>query len=129
MYFGSHPHVLQPMEIKEVELEDGSTRKGFVIYSLGNFMSGQTKTGTRTSIILNLEIIKKGGNNGEVFINNISYTPIYTYTAEASKKYEILDIGRTIQEYENGEDKSIGETNYKLLKKEFDRVIELMKME
>ena len=37
---GSHPHVLQPMEKRTITLEDGSTKDGFVIYSLGNFMSG-----------------------------------------------------------------------------------------
>lgn len=35
--FGHHPHVLQPMQW--IEREDGS--KGLVIYSLGNFLSGQ----------------------------------------------------------------------------------------
>ena len=35
--FGSHPHVLQPMEW--IQTNDG--RKTFVIYSLGNFISGQ----------------------------------------------------------------------------------------
>lgn len=124
---GSHPHVLQPMEFREVELEDGEKRTGFVIYSLGNFMSGQTKTGTRTSIILNLNIIKKG-EDSSVSIDSVSYTPIYTYTESNSTGYKILDIGRSIEEYENGEDKTIGENNYKLFKTEFDRVIELMSM-
>jgi len=35
--YGSHPHVLQPMEW--IQTTDG--RKTFVIYSLGNFISGQ----------------------------------------------------------------------------------------
>ncbi|HAQ07976.1 MAG TPA: capsular biosynthesis protein [Bacillus bacterium] len=35
--FGHHPHVLQPMEW--LEAQDG--RKAFVVYSLGNFLSGQ----------------------------------------------------------------------------------------
>ena len=48
---GSHPHVLQPMETKTITLEDGSTKNCFVIYSLGNFMSGQTKKNTRHRIM------------------------------------------------------------------------------
>lgn len=55
---GSHPHVLQPMEKRTITLDDGSTKDGFVIYSLGNFMSGQTKERTRNSIILNIELTK-----------------------------------------------------------------------
>ncbi|MDZ5472737.1 CapA family protein [Bacillus sp. 31A1R] len=35
--FGHHPHVLQPMEW--VKADDGRT--GFIVYSLGNFLSGQ----------------------------------------------------------------------------------------
>ena len=39
--FGSHPHVLQKMEKRTVTKEDGSTKDGFVIYSLGNFFSNK----------------------------------------------------------------------------------------
>ena len=36
---GSHPHVLEPMEKRTVTLSDGTKKDGFVIYSLGNFIS------------------------------------------------------------------------------------------
>ena len=36
---GSHPHVLQQMEKREIKLEDGSKKEGFIIYSLGTFKS------------------------------------------------------------------------------------------
>ncbi len=39
---GSHPHVLQKMEKVDFEY-DGKLSEGFVIYSLGNFVSGQNK--------------------------------------------------------------------------------------
>lgn len=57
---GSHPHVLQPMKNETITLDDGSTKDCFVIYSLGNFMSGQTKENTRSSVILNIDITKSG---------------------------------------------------------------------
>ncbi len=57
---GSHPHVLQPMEETTITLPNGEEENKFVIYSLGNFMSGQTKENTRNSIILNFDIIKIG---------------------------------------------------------------------
>ena len=47
---GSHPHVLQTMELNRKEGESDD----FVIYSLGNFVSGQVKENTRDSVILNL---------------------------------------------------------------------------
>ena len=55
---GSHPHVLQKMEKKTVTLENGSSKDGFIIYSLGNFISDQNLKDTRTSIILTLTITK-----------------------------------------------------------------------
>ena len=57
---GSHPHVLQPMEKKTITLEDGTSKDCFVIYSLGNFISGQTMKNTRNSVILNISITKNG---------------------------------------------------------------------
>jgi len=41
--FGSHPHVIQPMEFIETEKECGNTRETLVVYSMGNFISNQHK--------------------------------------------------------------------------------------
>ena len=99
---GSHPHVLQKMEKREITLEDGTVKQGFVIYSLGNFVSGQVKENTKNSIILNLTITKKG--TGEVTIDSANYTPIYTYKSSGSKKrYKVLDrpapVGKDCNDY------------------------------
>ena len=98
---GSHPHVLEPFEKREVTLEDGTVKDGFVIYSLGNFMSGQNQTHTKNSIILNINITKHSGN-GKITIDDISYIPIYTYSA-SFKNYKILNINKTLEQYSNGE--------------------------
>ena len=58
---GAHPHVLQPME---KHLVDG--RERFVIYSLGNFVSGQTGTSKRTSTLLHLQLVKTREGNTEI---------------------------------------------------------------
>ena len=115
---GSHPHVLQKME---------NTEKGFVIYSLGNFVSGQVKENTRDSIILNLTITKKG--TGEVVVNNAKYTPIYTYKSGAPlKQYKVLDIKKAIDEFDNG-NKYISEADYNLLKREYDKILGIVGQE
>ena len=99
---GSHPHVLQPMEKKTITLEDGSTKDCFVIYSLCNFMSGQTKTNTRNSVILNMSFTKSGEME-KTTINSVSYVPIYMYkrSSGGTQRYKVLDIEKTIQNYEN----------------------------
>ena len=39
--FGSHPHVIQPMEYLSAENEEGEKNEALVIYSMGNFVSNQ----------------------------------------------------------------------------------------
>ena len=122
--FGSHPHVLQPMEIKKVKLDDGTEKECFVIYSFGNFMSGQTQKNTRSSVILNLTLHKKGKN---ISIENISYIPIYTYKAtKKAKKYKVIDMQKSVYNYENGIDTSIGRDTYQILKNEIERIKTMM---
>lgn len=112
---GSHPHVLQKME---------NTEQGFVIYSLGNFVSGQVKENTRDSIILNLTITKKG--TGEVVVDSAKYTPIYTYkSGAASKKYKVLDIKKALDSYDQGAG-YISAGDYDLLTKDYNKITSIV---
>ncbi len=68
--FGSHPHVLQPLE--KITASDG--REGFVIYSLGNFVSNQkTKLTTKTATALFVGLTKDA--KGNVYINGVRHLP------------------------------------------------------
>lgn len=119
---GSHPHVLQPMEKRTITLDDGTTKDGFVIYSLGNFISGQVKQNTKNSVILDIKITKNG-QTGKISIDSVKYTPIYMYKSNAkSKAYKLLDIEDTILKYEAELDTSIGETMYNTLKTELTKI-------
>ena len=119
---GTHPHVLEPMEKKTVTLEDGSTKDGFVIYSLGNFISDQNAENTRSSIILNLDITKH--IDGKITIDKYEYIPIYMYKdkSKEKQKMKLLDINKTIYNYENYIDTSISETLYNTLKSELSKI-------
>lgn len=120
---GSHPHVLQPMEKKTITLEDGSTKDCFVIYSLGNFMSGQTQTNTRNSIILNMTFTKSGETENTT-IDTVSYIPIYMYKSSSGsvQRYKVLDIEKTIENYESGINTSIGKSVYSTLQTELSKI-------
>lgn len=72
----SHPHVLQPMEYRTMVQEDGTEKIGFILYSLGNFISSQTTPPRNASIILNVELKKIGQEKAE--IEKISFVPIWT---------------------------------------------------
>lgn len=119
---GTHPHVLEPMEKRTITLEDGSTKDGFVIYSLGNFISGQNADNTKNSIILNLDITKHV--DGTITIDNYDYVPIYMYTDTTKKeqKMKLLDINKTIYNYENYLDTSISKNLYNTLKNELSKI-------
>lgn len=123
---GTHPHVLQKMEKKTVTLEDGSTQDGFIIYSLGNFISDQNADNTRTSIILDLQITKHIDDS--VTIDSVNYIPIYMYknSTASTQKMKLLDIKKTVSLYEDGSDTSIGETMYTFLKKELDMISKIL---
>jgi len=51
---GAHPHVLQPIE----EIAAGDGRRGFVAYSLGNFLSSQWSLDRRTGAILYVDLVR-----------------------------------------------------------------------
>lgn len=123
LIFGSHPHVLQPMEKKTITLEDGSNKDCFVIYSLGNFMADQKSVNTRNSIILNINLTKNGETE-KISIDEVSYVPIYMYKAARSglQRHRVIDIEKAIQNYENGTDTSIGQSVYNTLQKELSRI-------
>lgn len=123
---GNHPHVLEPMEKRTITLEDGTTKDGFIIYSLGNFIADQNAKNTRNSVILNLTITKH--TDGKVTIDKADYVPIYMYkdTSLKTKKMKLIDINKAIANYESGTDTSIGEKLYSTLKSEKDSIVSIL---
>lgn len=111
---GSHPHVIQPIE----HIDDT-----VVIYSLGNFISGQGDLMKRIGIISSLEI-HKVEENGEssITIDNVKGDLHYTYHTAGHKNYRVIpfykltnqelgqDVAKVKEQYEaiiNKNDKSI----------------------
>ena len=77
----SHPHVLQKMEYRKIDHGDGE-HDGFIIYSLGNFISSQTDPPRNASIILHLTVEKMGGEPANV--TEVSFVPIWTQFRNAA---------------------------------------------
>ena len=123
---GNHPHVLQSMERKSVKLDDGSSKNGFVIYSLGNFLADQGYKYTRNSAIVNLKITKKA-ETGEITVDSATYAPTYIYRNDSTSKnkFKIIDIDKEIEKYESG-DTSIGKNLYNTLKTELKNIKKLL---
>lgn len=120
---GGHPHVLQPMEKREITLEDGTKKDGFIIYSLGNFISGQNKLPRQSSAILNLNITKNG-ETGKISIDEVTYVPVYMYRGPLGTpfRFKLLDIESNIQKYEDGTDTSLSKTTYNTMKEALEDI-------
>ena len=124
---GNHSHVPQQMEKRKIKLDDGTTKDGFVIFSLGNFMANQNKQYTNDSAILKLEITKHK-ENGKITIDKVTYTPTYMYknTAKSTKKFKILDINTEIEKYESKAADAVSKSLYNTLvteRKNIKRII------
>lgn len=122
---GSHPHVLEPMEKRTITLEDGTTKDGFLIYSLGNFCSAQKDKYTKDSIILNLQITKHA--DGKVTLDSYDYTPIYMQDNGAGTKdrYQIIDLNKSIKAYEDG-NSDITKNWYNIYVNELKNITDIM---
>ncbi len=120
MVIGAHPHVVQP--IKNYPLQEaGATRNGLVVYSMGNFISAQTKTYTDIGLMVEIELEKKGsqqsatGNqpaavsneqsamsNPQTMISKVEYIPVYRYIYRpAAGKPVYMTV--PVAAFENGE--------------------------
>ncbi len=101
---GSHPHVIQPMEILRAEQGDHQT---ICFYSMGNFLSNQnrvTLTGegllstarsvyTENGLIVTMSIRKY--RTGQTVVSRLSYTPTWVHryeTASGRLTHEIVPL-------------------------------------
>ncbi|MBN2248696.1 MAG: CapA family protein [Coriobacteriia bacterium] len=90
---GSHPHVIQPMETVELTGKDGSTRTGFIIHSLGNFISNQRERYRNTGLLLSLGF-EKDLRSGITTLVSAEYVPVWVDdTDEDGKLHRVLPIG------------------------------------
>jgi poly-gamma-glutamate synthesis protein (capsule biosynthesis protein) len=92
---GSHPHVIQPVRFKEKSI--GKLKKGFVAYSLGNFISNQRWRYSDAGVILNLEI-KKNADKDSIWIKDFSVIPTWVFKGIVNGKnqYAILPSDTTL---------------------------------
>ncbi|WP_404333021.1 CapA family protein [Mesobacillus maritimus] len=86
--FGHHPHVLQPMEW--IQADDG--RKAFVVYSLGNFLSGQMWDFKDIGGMVSLDIIKKITPTGSTIeLANPEFNPTYV-SSSGQRNYQVVPL-------------------------------------
>lgn len=67
---GTHPHVVQPWE----KYTTKSGREGFIAYSTGNFVAGQSPIEKRTSLMVSLSLTARAGEKLE--LRGVEYVPL-----------------------------------------------------
>lgn len=85
---GAHPHVLQPAEWRK-------DKNQFIVYSLGNFVSGQRKryTDGGAMVTLELEKISFTPDSSVTVIDTSNYILEWVYrTADTEKDYYVLPV-------------------------------------
>ena len=119
---GNHPHVLQNFEKREITLSNGTTKDGFVVYSLGNLLADQNKKYTRDSAILTLNITKD--ENDKIKINTVKYVPTYIYkdTSKSSQKFKIINIKNAIDSFDAGYSPNLSSSTYNTFKTELSNI-------
>lgn len=97
---GSHPHVIQTMEVIPVE-----DRNCFVIYSMGNFISHQRGLERNSGIILQIEFSKNMTAN-QTKLQKVEYIPTYShsYYDGGRQQFRVVPIEETISRIEQGEE-------------------------
>lgn len=78
---GSHPHVIQPMELTY------GTSPTLTVYSLGNFISNMKTVDTRGGCMVKIKL--KRGNDLKVRLSEASYRLFFTEPANAHSNYSL----------------------------------------
>ena len=120
---GSHPHVLQPIEIREAQ-----GKETVILYSQGNFISGQRTKYRETSAIFSI-FLEKEPLSQKFTVKKVSYIPTWVdYSMVKGKpNYRILPAKRAIHLYELGQDPLISKADYEKLKGALKDVREMFK--
>lgn len=125
LVLGGHPHVLQPYGTITGEGPSGQERQGFVIYSLGNFISDQyfpdnrwQDLATKTTVVLDLELTRDP--EGNTSLTDVRYTPYYMLHRNkmpAGQRRHLVNIHQAMADYEAGISELIDERSYAALQK------------
>lgn len=81
---GTHPHVVQPWE----KYVTAGGREGLIVYSTGNFVSGQPNEERKTSLMVSLRLTGLSGE--KLSIRGAEFVPLRMNRG----KYQVIDVRR-----------------------------------
>ena len=94
---GSHPHVVQPYQIFEITEENGETRQAVAIYSMGNFISNQTRKYTDLGVIFQVNI-QKSFPEERIEISGVKALPtwVHRYRKNGKLNFRVLPLEEVV---------------------------------
>lgn len=97
---GSHPHVIQTMEVVEV-----AGKPKFVIYGMGNFISHQNGQERNSGIVLRMDFSKDLATD-LTQLESVAYTPTFShhYQLNGKTRFRVVAVEDTIQRIRDGEE-------------------------
>jgi poly-gamma-glutamate synthesis protein (capsule biosynthesis protein) len=129
---GSHPHVVQPYDIIEVPASEslsGESRKGVVIYSLGNFISNQTGDWKDVGLIFSVRIRKTTWPDGtsETGFDQVDLQPTWVHIERKGGKryYSILPLSSSGTDF--GQDPALSADTQKKMKTMYEEIMAHLK--
>ncbi|MEA1962497.1 MAG: CapA family protein [Bacillota bacterium] len=109
---GSHPHVIQPSELMNINGKDH-----FVIYSMGNSIGHQHGVERNSGVIVRLNFTKNFNTN-ETNMSKVEFYPTFShpYYDNGKQKFRVIPIDESLQAVESGEDPFLTPESARLLK-------------
>ena len=112
---GTHSHYVQQIDY---DAEAGT----LIAYSLGDLLGDGTRSGTESSILLDMEITRNGAT-GEVKITGFDYTPVFIADeTESGGQLRLLRIREAIEGYESKYIGSVSKETYEAMKSALSRI-------
>lgn len=113
---GSHPHVIQTMEVIPV-----AGQQKFVIYGMGNFISHQKGPERNSGIVLKI-VFSKDRRTNQTQIDSVSYTPTFSHSYQENSKtrFRVIAVEETINRIQQGRESILSQADIPLLQSVLD---------
>ena len=116
---GSHPAVVEPMEI----IEDKNGDNKFIAYSVGNYTSYLGYEYSSLELILDIQV-RKDAKTGKTTLDKVTYTPIYVldYGNSEDERFKLVDIKEVAKKYAYDNSDVITKKQYNELIKGLEKI-------
>lgn len=113
---GSHPHVIQRIELRHVTDQFGRSLPRAVIFSLGNFISCQEGVAKEAGLMLLVDVKKE---DGLASVEKVSFIPTWVHRYQGKDgrtQFRVVPVEQAIHAYEAGLDPLLSAADYERLK-------------